>query len=83
TDGDGIPDGEEVRNGTNPLQAGAAAAPAPTQQSSIDSDGDGLTDAREARYGTDMQNSDSDGDGVNESNEIAAVTNPLDPKSHP
>jgi hypothetical protein len=49
----------------------------------VDSDGDGLTDAQEANYGTDPNDGDSDGDGVNDSNEIEAGTDPLDINSWP
>lgn len=45
---------------------------------SLDSDGDGLTDLKEAIYGTDPKNKDSDGDGVSDADEIAKGTNPLD-----
>lgn len=64
-----------------PVSTSAAAAPA--GQGSVDSDGDGLTDAQETRFGTNPANGDSDGDGVNDSNEVAAGTNPLDPRSYP
>lgn len=36
----------------------------------VDSDGDGLTDAEEATYGTDPQNPDTDGDGLNDYDEV-------------
>lgn len=39
--------------------AGCAAAP-------LDSDGDGLTDEQEARFGTDPHEVDTDGDGIND-----------------
>jgi hypothetical protein len=41
-----------------------------------DSDGDGLTDADEAIYGTDPLISDTDNDGVNDGDEVAAGLNP-------
>jgi hypothetical protein len=47
--------------------------------SSPDSDGDGLFDAEEARFGTNSNNSDSDNDGLNDLEEIKIGTNPLNP----
>lgn len=41
-----------------------------------DSDGDGLSDAREAELGTDPSNPDSDGDGINDGDEVALGTDP-------
>ncbi len=64
TDGDGVIDGIEHRNGGNPLVAGESAADYP------DADGDGLTDAEEAQYGTDPNKADSDGDGLNDAQEV-------------
>ncbi len=46
-----------------------------------DSDGDGLSDAREEEEGTDPNNPDSDGDGLNDGDEIAEGTDPLNPDS--
>jgi len=49
-------------------------------ENSVDSDGDGLTDADEINiYGTDPTNEDTDGDGVNDGVEIALDTDPLNP----
>jgi hypothetical protein len=42
-----------------------------------DSDNDGLTDADEAKYGTNSNNSDTDGDGFKDGAEIASGYNPL------
>ena len=65
SDGDGTPDGKEMRSGTSPTVA--------------DSDGDGLTDTDEMiLHGTDPAKLDTDGDGVKDGNEISAGTNPLD-----
>lgn len=51
---------------------------------SQDSDGDGLTDAREFYlYGTQMNVWDSDGDGYSDGEEIQWGTNPLDIQSMP
>jgi ASPIC/UnbV protein/VCBS repeat protein/thrombospondin type 3 repeat protein len=46
--------------------------------SSIDSDGDGLTDAQEATYGTDPSVADTDGGGLTDGAEVSAHKNPLD-----
>lgn len=46
-----------------------------------DSDGDGLSDAKEAILGTDSNNADSDGDGMSDGDEVAYGMNPLDPTS--
>lgn len=52
----------------------------PSDTDSIDSDGDGLSDALEARYGTNPNLQDTDGDGVNDYQEIFIFfTNPLVP----
>ncbi|MBU4216298.1 hypothetical protein L6270_02710 [Candidatus Parcubacteria bacterium] len=45
--------------------------------STIDSDQDGLTDAEEAKYGTDPLNSDSDGDTYLDGAEVKGGYNPL------
>ncbi len=51
---------------------------------SPDSDSDGLSDYLEkAKYGTDPRNADTDGDGYTDGEEVAAGTDPLNPKSHP
>lgn len=43
----------------------------------LDSDGDGLSDRREQRLGTDPTNPDTDFDGLNDGDEIEAGTSPL------
>ena len=44
-----------------------------------DTDGDGLTDARELELGTDYRSQDSDGDGLSDGDEVLKYgTNPLD-----
>ncbi|HWK80917.1 MAG TPA: hypothetical protein VNP95_09110 [Thermomicrobiales bacterium] len=59
---------------TNTPEPTAAASPtaSPTEDpaSAIDTDGDGLSDAEEARLGTDPANPDSDDDGINDGNEV-------------
>ncbi len=44
--------------------------------SDIDTDGDGLTDAEEARLGSDPANPDTDGDGIDDHTETVNHTNP-------
>jgi hypothetical protein len=71
---------------SNELSVGYATA-----ATIVDSDGDGLTDAREDTNlsltrdsgETDRLRSDSDGDGTNDGAEVAAGTDPLDPNSRP
>lgn len=53
-----------------------------------DADSDGVTDADELRYGTDMYNADTDGDGVSDGYETAvdgnaAEYNPYNPDTNP
>jgi hypothetical protein len=45
--------------------------------SNIDSDNDGLTDADEAKYGTDQKNPDTDGDGFKDGQEVKDGFNPV------
>lgn len=68
TDGDGIPDADEVvLFGTNP--------------SAMDSDGDGLTDYQEAYvYHSNPMKFDTDGDGYNDGREVANNYSPTNPK---
>jgi outer membrane protein OmpA-like peptidoglycan-associated protein/opacity protein-like surface antigen len=68
TDGDGLADGDEVRTyHSDPLKA--------------DTDGDGLTDSDEVnKFHTDPVKSDTDGGGIGDGAEVAAGSNPLDPK---
>jgi hypothetical protein len=64
TDGDGVNDGKEVNDGTNPLFP--------------DSDSDGLTDGEEKARGTNPLSGDSDGDGLGDlQEEVLTTTNPL------
>ena len=65
TDGDGINDGDEVSQGTDP--------------NNPDTDGDGLNDGDEATQGTDPTNPDTDGDGVNDGDEVSQGTDPNNP----
>ena len=54
-DGDGVPDGKELENGTDPADP--------------DSDNDGLSDGEEDSEGTDPNDSDSDDDGIPDGND--------------
>ncbi|MEX2397001.1 MAG: OmpA family protein, partial [Balneolales bacterium] len=67
TDGDGIPDHEEIRIGTDPENP--------------DTDGDGLSDGDELyEYETDPLNADTDGDGLTDGDEVLVYeTDPLNP----
>ncbi|MBU0678468.1 MAG: OmpA family protein [Verrucomicrobia bacterium] len=60
---------------------GAAVPPDYSVSGGIqDSDGDGLTDAREAEIGTDPFNPDTDGDGLSDGEEVNVYgTDPLNP----
>lgn len=64
-DGDGVPAGHELLDGTDPLSA--------------DSDADGLDDGLEKRYGTDPTDPDTDSDGLEDGEEIGLSADPLDP----
>lgn len=64
TDGDGVPDGEEVTDELNPLWA--------------DTDGDGLNDAVELRLNTNPRVADTDGDLLADGLEVLTLqTDPL------
>lgn len=62
---------------SEPTTAPPTTAPEPTEVPTVDSDGDGLTDADEAAVGTDPTLPDTDGDGVGDAAEVAAGTSPL------
>jgi hypothetical protein len=55
----------------------------PPSATSIDSDGDGLSDAQEMILGTDPFNPDTDGDGFTDGVEVAAGSDPLNPACTP
>ncbi len=56
------------------------ATPEPTADTSPDTDGDGLSDAREAELGTDPENPDTDDDGLSDGDEVNTHrTDPLNP----
>jgi hypothetical protein len=70
TDGDGIPDGTEVRWGLNPLDPADGA---------LDLDGDGVSNVSEYRYRGDARLIDTDGDGIPDGVELEAGLNMADP----
>ncbi len=76
TDGDGVEDGEEVIDDTNPLDDcdSLNGTPLPT----TDCDSDGLTNAEEENLGTDPFDPDSDSDGITDGQEVLDTTDPLD-----
>lgn len=66
------------------LSGGAAAVGRSTAslavQADVDTDGDGLSDAREAELGTDPELADTDGDGISDGDELDFLgTDPLNP----
>jgi len=76
SDDDGINDGEEVANGTDPNDA---CDPNPYAIPDGDCDEDGLTNAEEIANNTDPENPDTDEDGINDGTEVAGGSDPLDP----
>lgn len=68
TDSDNYKDGEEVRNGYDPLKPGSVR---------LDSDSDELLEHEECKWGTDPFNPDTDGDGYKDGNEVKNGYNPL------
>ena len=61
TDGDGLPDGWEIKYGMNPLSA---------DDTSIDFDNDGLTNLQECQAGTNPYSEDTDKDGMSDKDEV-------------
>ena len=77
TDGDGISDGQEALDGTDPNDDCDSVGGTPLGTS--DCDNDGLTNDEETTAGTDPINPDSDGDGVLDGTEVNTdMTNPND-----
>lgn len=77
TDGDGINDGQEAIDGTDPNNDCDSVGGTPLATS--DCDGDGLINDDESLAGTDPNNPDSDGDGINDGQEVNTdSTDPLD-----
>ncbi|HEY6170243.1 MAG TPA: DUF1800 family protein, partial [Verrucomicrobiae bacterium] len=86
TDGDGIPDGLERANLSNPLLASSRPEfTGVTWPSGQDLDGNGLPDAWEVRYRAFNlpPNGDADGDGASNALEAKWGTDPFDPNSKP
>ncbi|HEM3621395.1 TPA: YSIRK-type signal peptide-containing protein, partial [Streptococcus suis] len=65
TDGDGVTDEDEKKDGTDPTNP--------------DTDGDGVKDGDEKTDGTDPKNPDTDGDGVKDGDEKTDGTDPKNP----
>ncbi|WP_241321806.1 tandem-95 repeat protein, partial [Belliella aquatica] len=84
TDGDGIPDFQEILDGTDlndPCSYDAqnqVLANVSSAWLALDCDNDGLTNQQEITIGTDPLNADSDGDGVPDGQEVEDGTDPLD-----
>ncbi|QCX00925.1 DUF11 domain-containing protein [Aggregatimonas sangjinii] len=78
TDGDGVPDGQEVNtDGTDPLDSCSSVGGTPL--GTADCDNDGLTNDEETSLGTDPNDADTDGDGVDDGQEATMDgTDPLD-----
>lgn len=89
SDGDGLPNQQEVDIGTDPfnpdtdgdgLSDGEEVLRRGTDPLNPDSDGDSLTDGEEVlQRGTDPLNPDTDGDGLNDGDEVRRGTDPLNP----
>ena len=81
SDGDGVPDGKEVSDGTSPLDScsfklSSQKVTPSTAWQSADCDNDGLTNQQEKTLGTDPLIGDSDGDGVPDGKEVSDKTDP-------
>ncbi|POY37217.1 hypothetical protein C3L50_14405, partial [Flavobacterium alvei] len=83
-DGDGVTNGKEVTDSTDPNDlcsfklASQTLAPS-SAWNSADCDGDGVSNAQEKLDGTNPLNPDTDGDGVTDGKEKSDGTNALDP----
>jgi hypothetical protein len=64
SDGDGITDGDEVRQGWNVNVSGRLSYHVFSDPVQADQDGDGLNDAQELAIGTDPTKADTDDDGI-------------------
>ncbi|MFM7813808.1 MAG: Ig-like domain-containing protein, partial [Flavobacteriales bacterium] len=74
TDSDGVNDGDEVNNGSNPVDP---CDPNINALPTNDCDADGLDNAGEILAGTDNTNADTDGDGLLDGTEVLAGSDPL------
>ncbi|NQM31581.1 YSIRK-type signal peptide-containing protein [Streptococcus suis] len=87
TDGDGVTDEDEKKDGTDPKNPDTDGDGVKdgdekkdgTDPKNPDTDGDGVNDGDEKKDGTDPKNPDTDGGGVNDGDEKKNGTNPLDP----
>jgi gliding motility-associated-like protein len=84
SDGDGVLDGTEVADGTDPnnpceLEIASQTVAPSAAWGALDCDNDGLTNDEELTAGTDPLNPDSDGDGVLDGTEVADGTDPNNP----
>jgi gliding motility-associated-like protein len=75
SDGDGINDGTEITNNSDPLNPCDPAI----NNVACDTDSDGLTNEQEAALGTNPTNPDTDGDGINDGIEDTSGSDPLNP----
>ncbi|MGJ8735643.1 T9SS type B sorting domain-containing protein, partial [Zobellia laminariae] len=84
SDGDGVIDGQEVTDSTDPLDNCDFLLESQTLAPSriwndADCDMDNLTNEQEIDRGTDPTNPDTDGDTINDGQEVMDNTDPLDP----
>ncbi|WP_289063177.1 gliding motility-associated C-terminal domain-containing protein [uncultured Zobellia sp.] len=84
TDGDGVLDGQEVTDNTDPLDSCDFLVVSQTLEPSADwkledCDMDNLNNEQEVMRGTDPANPDTDGDTITDGQEVLDNTDPLDP----
>ena len=85
-DGDGVTNGDEITDGTSPVDpcsvdVTSATVPPSATWSAADCDGDGVTNGDEIIDGTNPLNPDTDGDGVTDGMEATDGTIGTDPCS--
>ncbi|RKT00767.1 gliding motility-associated C-terminal domain-containing protein [Flavobacterium sp. 123] len=83
-DGDGVTNGTEVTDGTNPdnscsFTASSITLNASSSWNTADCDGDNVTNGQELLDGTDPNKPDTDGDGVTDGKEKTDETDATDP----